>query len=131
MSDIHDDPSKLGDMETERPESVALSVSVISDDSKQDEQLKKKRKSKKKPDAYKSRKRSRSSKPAAKSEEYEVEMIIDHKTDEEVRTTFSTIEPVLTNLKLNRVMSFTWFTGKGGLMMMIPGCLWKIVNALH
>ncbi len=130
MSDIHDDPSELGDMETERPESVALSVSAISDDSKQ-EQLKKKRKSKKKPDGYKSRKRSRSSKPAAKSEEYEVEMIIDHKTDEEVRTTFSTIGPVLTTFALNRVMSFTLFTGKGGLMMMIPGCLWKIVNALH
>ncbi len=86
MSEIHDDPSTLGDtnMETENAESVALSVSLISNDSKQDEQLKKKRKSRRKTDGYKSRKRTKSSKPATKSEEYEVEMIIDHKTDEEV-----------------------------------------------
>lgn len=85
MDDDHEDSSKVGDsiMEAENAASVSLSVSVISDDSKQDELLKKKRKSRKKSDGYKSRKRSRSTKPT-NSDEYEVEMIVDHKTNEEV-----------------------------------------------
>lgn len=86
MGDDHDDPSTLGEsvMETENIESVSLSVSIVSDDSKNDELIKKKRKSRKKSDGYKSRKRSRSTKPTT-SDEYEVEMIIDHKTDEKVK----------------------------------------------
>lgn len=86
MGDDHDDPSTLGEsvMETENIESVSLSVSIVSDDSKNDELIKKKRKSRKKSDGYKSRKRSRSTKPTT-SDEYEVEMIIDHKTDEKGR----------------------------------------------
>lgn len=79
-----DEPSNLGDtiMDTDNMESV--SVSIISNESKLDDTLKKKRKSKRKSDGYKSRKRQKSSK-TPKSDEYEVEMIIDHKTDEEVR----------------------------------------------
>lgn len=83
MSD--DEPSKLGDTIMDTDNMELGSVSMISDESKLDNTLKKKRKSKKKPDGYKSRKRLRRSSKAPKSDEYEVEMIIDHKTDEEVR----------------------------------------------
>ncbi len=100
MSD--DDPSTTLEGETvmesdkdvtENMESVTEQVSVSLNDSKIEEPPKKKRKSvKKRSDGYKSRKRTKSTKSAKSattaSDEYEVEMIIDHKTDEEVNLNF-------------------------------------------
>lgn len=90
MSD--NEPSTLGDTLTNtvytEMEVEEASVSMVSDNGKQeqDETInKKKRKSKKKNDGYKSRKRVKPSKQPKQSDEYEVEMIIDHKVDEEVR----------------------------------------------
>lgn len=81
-----DEPPALNGsiMDTDITESA--SVSLILNESQQNEELKKKRKSRKRSDGYKSRKRAKPANKATKSDEYEVEMIIDHKTDEEVKS---------------------------------------------
>lgn len=87
MSD--DDPSStLGDtvMETDALSNTNdLSISMLLNENKEGSS-KKRRNTRKKSDGYKSRKRTKSNKPATKAaDEYEVEMIIDHKTDDEVK----------------------------------------------